>query len=59
MDLIGGNILGLVPGVIFLIVATGLVVETLDERLVRRHVDAVRPRQTVTAEILQPLVEAA
>ena len=59
MDLIGGNILGLVPGVIFLIVATGLVVETLDERLVRRHVDAVRPRQRVTAEILQPLVEAA
>ncbi len=59
MELIGGEMPGLVPGMIFLIVVLGLVFEAIDERAVRRGVDETRQRVEPEAEILQPLVEAA
>jgi hypothetical protein len=51
--------LGLVPGVIFLIVVLGLVFEAIDEHAVRHGVGETRQRVEPEAEILQPLVEAA
>ena len=59
MELIGGEMPGLVPGMIFLIVVLGLVFEAIDEHAVRRGVGETRQRVEPEAEILQPLVEAA
>ena len=59
VDLIVGNFLELVPGVIFVVVALGLVVEALDEGAASRHKSEIRPQVPDAAEVLQPLVEAA
>lgn len=59
MEFVSGELLGMVPGMILVIVAMGLMVEAIDERKVLVQVRESLPRAPAGTEVLRPLAEAA
>jgi hypothetical protein len=59
VEFVSGELLGMVPGMILVIVAMGLMVEAIDERKVLVQVRESLPREPAGTEVLRPLAEAA